>query len=199
MATATRSYLHDGFSVDLRMRRFFFDRARVVDQIGKVKAKALNRGGTFVRQAARKLLGAPSKKAKPRPPGSPPRIHTRDERATLRNVLYYWFQREDRVIIGPVTLHQVNTSGITLESVHVPELHEYGGAVMIREISSDRGQTWRRRDLRRTVRPWQQTRVRRAEYPERPFMRPALAKTLPRVPELFGGTSGGELFSPGSI
>lgn len=188
-----------GFTVDLRMVRRFLDRPKVIAQIGKRKAKMLNRAGTFARQAARKLLGSPSKKARPRPAGKPPRIHTTDERVTLRNILYYVSKASnDSVIIGPVKLNQVNISAIELQSVTVPELHEFGGEVLIHEESVDYGKTWWRRDLRRAAREYKQYRVRRAKYPARPFMRPALLKTLPKVPELFGGTSGGALFSPGN-
>jgi hypothetical protein len=191
-----------GFNVDLRMRRFFFDRPGVISAIGKKKARALNRAGTFLRRAGRKLLGQPSKKQKPRPAGKPPRVHTTDERVTLRNILYYHDAAHDSVICGPVKLNQVNLSAIELQSVTVPELHEFGGEVLIQEEqwkSEAAKGTWRRRDLRRNLKPGKNYRTRRAHYPARPTMRPALLKTIPKVPELFGGTSRGELFSPGSI
>lgn len=190
-----------GFTVDLRMTRRFFDRGHVIDQIGKKKARDLNRAGTFLRRAGRKLLGQPSKKAKPRPPGKPPRIHTTDERVTLRNILYYHSRVHDSVICGPVKLNQVNTDAIELQSITVPELHEFGGEVLIHEFAykSDRDQQWFRRDLRKSIRPWWITRTRRAKYPARPTMQPALMQTIPKVPELFGGTSRGELFSSGGL
>ncbi len=191
----------DGFTVNLRMRRFFFDRARVENAIGKKKATSLNRAGTFLRRAARKLLGPPSKKAEPRPAGRPPRVHTSDERVTLRNILYYYDRNGDRVFCGPVKLNQVNQSAIDLTSHTVPEIHEFGGDVFIHEFAykSDAEQQWFRRDLRKNIRPWWLLRTRRATYPARPTMQPALKQTLPKVPELFGGTSRGDLFSSGNI
>lgn len=201
MVAIARGIHAGGFNVDLRMRRFFFDRAEVINRIGQKKARTLNRAGTFLRRAGRKLLGQPSKKTKPRPAGKPPRVHTSDERVTLRNILYYHSKSRDSVICGPVKLNQVNLSAIELTSVTVPELHEFGGEVLIQEeqYKNDKTGEWFRRDLRRNLRPWKRYRTRRATYPERPFMRPALAKVLPKVPELFGGTSRDELFSPGSI
>lgn len=189
------------FNVNLKMRRFFFDRARVENAIGKKKARVLNRGGTYVRRAARKLLGEPSKKTRPRPPGRPPRIHTTDERVTLRNILYYYDRHGDMVIVGPVGLNQVNTSAIELSSITVPELHEFGGEVLIHEeqYKRDPKQQWFRRDLRYSLRDYLRYRDRRATYPARPFMQPALKQTLPKVPELFGGMGDGELFSAGAM
>jgi hypothetical protein len=181
-----------GFTVDLRMRRFFFDRARTLNYIDQRKAKFLTKGGLYTRQAGRKLLGSPSKKSRPRPAGKPPRIHTTDERVTLRNILYHYDRHNDSVIVGPVGLNQVNTNTATLSSNTVPEIHEFGLEVLIREVSYNKGKTWWRRDLRTTRRPWYRYRDRRAKYPERKFMEPALKKTVQRVPELFGFDLGGD-------
>jgi hypothetical protein len=182
------------FTVNLRMRRFFLDRVEVERRIGQRKARALNRGGTFVRQNARKLLGKPSsnKRRLPRPAGKPPRVWTQDERATLRNILYHYNAGSDSVIIGPVHLNQVQQQAVELGAITVPQIHEFGGPVIIREVSDDRGRTWHRRNLRRTLRTWERARERRAHYPKRPFMAPALQNTLRRVPDLFGSTSIGE-------
>lgn len=179
------------FTVDLRMKRMFFDRQKVLNRIGREKAKMLNRGGTFVRRGARKLLGRPSKNNKPRPAGKPPRVHTADEHATLRNILYY-YDGKDSVIIGPVKLNQVNQSAVTRGNITVPELHERGGTVTIHEVSYDRGKTWLRRNGRRNAKPWHQYRRRKASYPARPFMGPTLAKVAPKLPYLFARNSIGE-------
>lgn len=182
-----------GFTVDLRMRRFFFDRARVLNAIDKQKAKVLTKGGLYTRQAARKLLGSPSPKAKPRPAGKPPRIHTTDERVTLRNILYHYDRHNDNVIVGPVRFNQVNQNAVDLGNITVPELHEFGGEVIIREqaFKDDDPPQWVRRDLRRNLKPWLRYRERRAKYPRRPTMDPALKKTIRRVPDLFGFSLGG--------
>jgi hypothetical protein len=175
-------------TVDLRLTRFFLDRAEVVQRIGRIKARALGRGGTIARRQARKLLGRPSKNRRrlPRPAGKPPRVWTENERATLRNVLYHYDEHHDTVIIGPVGLNQVQQNAVDLGAISVPQIQEFGGVVKISEVSQDKGKTWRRRDLRRTLRPWELARERPAKYPARPFMRPALDYTLRRVPDLFG-------------
>lgn len=180
-------------AVKMRMQRLFFDRARVLKKIGKRKARALNRGGFFIRQAARKLLGPPSKKAYPRPPGKPPRVRTSDERVSLRNIQYH-YDGKDSVIIGPVKLNQQNQNAVDLGNITVPELHEKGGTVDIREVSVNDGKTWWRRDLRRNQREWEIYRTRRAEYPARPTMEPALKNVAKagKVPYLFARTSVGD-------
>jgi hypothetical protein len=93
-----------------------------------------------------------------------------------------------------VQLNQVN---FTIESVTstVAGLHERGETAIIREYryASIEGEgepaNWRRVDGRRRYdeRPGYrfETRRRRARYPKRPFMRPALEAEAPNFPELF--------------
>jgi hypothetical protein len=189
------SVIAGGMTVNLKMRRFFLDRLEVQKRIGQQKAKSLNRAGTFLRRAGRKLLGPPSKKQRPRPAGKPPRVHSTDDRVSLRNILYFYDPGRDSVICGPVKLNQVNQGAVDLTSLTVPELHEFGGTVLIHEVSIDQGKTWRRRDLRYNIRPWWILRTRRATYPARPTMQPALETTSKRVPELFGTDARSELYA----
>lgn len=168
-------------TLSLNVRRMFFDRPEVQRQLGRRILRFLSLAGRDVRQQARKLLGPPSRRP-PRPPGNPPRTRTSDERATLRNILYAMSgsRSAPSVIVGPVRLNQVNLSAINPGSIPVPQLHEFGGTVDIREESLDGGKTWWRRDMRFRPRSWKQYRTRRARYPARPFMRPALERAMQR-------------------
>lgn len=170
-----------GGTVHIRMTRFFFDRAQVINRLGKAKAKMLSLTGRDIRQEGRKLLGGKAKSSTPRPPGKPPKTHVDELHwATLRKILYHAEQAKSGVIVGPVKANQVQQSAIDLGSLTVPEIQEEGGDVIIREESVDRGQTWWRRDLRKAARPWKKYRTRRVTYPARPFMKPALARVFDR-------------------
>jgi hypothetical protein len=183
------AYMGNRIVMDMRSRLFahlqrlpvaFFDRAQVVNRLGKAKAKMLSLSGRDIRQEGRKLLGPKSKSTTPRPPGKPPKTHVDEEHwATLRRILYH-ASRDDSVIIGPVKANQVQQNAVDLGTLTVPEIQEEGAEVDIREESLDHGRTWRRRDMRRGTKPWKRYRTRRATYPARPFMKPALARVFER-------------------
>lgn len=176
------------FTVGMRMQRLYFDRGAVVKRLGRQIAAGLNRAGTFVRRSGRKVLGKKRKRGGTSRPGRPPYVHTDDERITLRNIQYH-SDGQRSVIIGPVSLNQVNQSAATLSSVPVPQLLEQGGEVLIHERSRDGGKTWRRRDLRFNPRPGDLFRKRKARYAPRPFMGPALAKVRSKLPSMFAAAA----------
>lgn len=173
------------FAISMRMQRLYFDRPSVIRQIGRKQAKGLNRAGMLTRQRARKLLGKKRKRGGTSKPGKPPYVHTSDDRVSLRNVQYYFDPTTTSVIIGPVKLNQVQQSWIDSRVLSVPEVLEKGDVLVIREVSTDQGKTWRRRDLRRNARPTDQFRKRRAIYKPRPWMGPAQRDVAPKVPYLF--------------
>lgn len=191
-------------------RNLFFDRPRIVAALSKPKRKALSKAGAFVRTAARSAL---RRRKGPSSPGSPPSVHAPSgERASLKTILFAYDVQNDSVVVGPVKLNQVNfkTDG---GRVSVPALHEFGGELgirewkftaldertydMVREYPSMMKfvDVWSRRDLRWRMtsrkRPWSlmnlgvQTRMRKAKYPARPFMRPALESVSDRFSDLF--------------
>lgn len=125
------------------------------------------------------------------PPGKPPFVHTDSDFATLKNILFAMSSTES-VMVGPVGLRSSNA----------PSLHEFGGSQTIgeklvsftdetysgpagRDSSTGRftkgektvvkGRRWVPRG-KRGVRPGQPTRKRRAGYPARPFIGPAVQK-----------------------
>lgn len=198
------------FQITYNARDLFFDRSAVIKSMSKPRRKILSKAGAFVRTAARSSL---RRRKGPSSPGSPPSVHAPSgERASLKTILFAYDVQNDSVVVGPVKLNQVNfkTDG---GRISIPALHEFGGELgirewkftaldertydMVREYPSMMKfvDVWSRRDLRWRMtsrkRPWSlmnlgvQTRMRKAKYPARPFMRPALESVSDRFSDLF--------------
>lgn len=153
-------------------KRFFFDRKAVEDIVGKQAAKALGRAGAFVQRRARSSL---RRRRKVSSPGQPPSVHSKDKVATLKNIQFQFSPKTMSVLVGPLLLNGSREA--------VPGIHERGGSRRVREVLV--GKQWREVG-RRHPKPKQPVRIRTAQYPERPFMGPALAKEAPKFPTLFG-------------
>jgi hypothetical protein len=197
--------------VSYRVKDAFFDRGPVITALDKATLRVMRRAGAAVRLRARRSL---RRRKRVSAPGSPPSVHSRDPVATLRNILFAYDSAAHRTIVGPVGLNQVNDTA-SRGRVTLPELHEYGGQLAIREwrfkqvahleewagwknfpTTAKFDRRWKREDRR-----WQnrakargrhslfdlgvERRIRMATYPARPFMRPALEKEMPRFPNLF--------------
>lgn len=176
--------------VHFAMKRAFFDTKLVERALGKARMEALSKAGAFVRKRARSSL---RRRKKPSSPGSPPSVHSKDSVASLKTILFAWDSSIDGVIVGPVALNQANDMASGARTT-VPALHEHGGTAVILEerwvSTTGRGATpWRRVDRRRRARlrpGWKhEARRRRANYPKRPFMRPALAEEAKHFPDVF--------------
>lgn len=157
--------------VDISMQQFFFDRQKVIDQVGKANAKRLSKAGAFIRQTARTKILRRRKGVSP--PGSPPSVHAKSgDFASLKNILFHMDPNDESVIVGPVktNMRERTPSGNTT----VPQRHEFGGVGVIAEEAWQNSNNWRRRDWRRSSNPLKKYRVRRARYAKRPFMGPAL-------------------------
>ena len=127
----------------VRVKDLFFDRALVAGMMTKGKKKALSRCGAFVRKRARSIL---RRRKKPSSPGSPPSVHSKDSNATLKKILFAYDQSRDSVFVGPVKLN----GSRSFSQKTVPELHEEGGSVSIREwilAAPAKSQRWIRRLL----------------------------------------------------
>lgn len=174
-----------------KAKQFFFDRQKVIDQVGKDRARFLRNIGRYVQRTARNSMKRRGKARKPpknmngrayekwllevqnqpaSPAGTPPFTHTDDSVATLKNILFVFGGSKESVIVGPVGLNGNKGS--------VPALQEYGGTAQIKEKQvtfRKGGSKWVPQGRR--LRPGQQTRRRTATYPARPFMAPAVVKT----------------------
>lgn len=184
-------------SVSARIKDFFFDRLKVQNAVDKKRLNLLGAAGGYVRRTARNSMKNKGRARKPpknmngtayqrwldeiknapsAPPGSPPFCHTDDPVVTLKNILYGYDMSSGGVVVGPVGLRHRrlrNTGGII-----PPELHEFGGTTRIpeKEVLFPRGGRRWVPVGRKNPRPNQRTRVRKATYPARPFMKPAIDK-----------------------
>lgn len=170
------------FGVTYKLKDFFFDRSAVEKALDRATKKVLSKAGAFVRRRARTSMRRRKAIA---PPGSPPSAHSKDPVATLKNILFGYDPARQSVIIGPVRLNMQQYLGPQLVAGTVPELHEFGGRVGIREKRVNG--RWRSSGRRRP-RPNEPTRVRLATYPARPFMGPALEAEAPNFPDLWSNS-----------
>ena len=169
------------FAVTIKMRKFFFDRQAVAGRMSKANRRALSKAGAFIRRRARSSL---RRRKKPSAPGQPPSVHTSDRVATLKNILFAYEPEHESLVVGPVKLNQTTFLGPILGSTTVPQVHEFGTAIKVREVKV--GKQWRTGAKR--VKPKQPVRVRSAQYPARPFMGPALEAEQDRIPDAWSGS-----------
>lgn len=158
--------------VNVTVKKFFFDRAAVINAVGRARAQVMARAGAYVCTRARSLL---RRRKKTSQPGSPPSIHAPSgDYASLKNILFGWDPATETVIVGPVGINRVDRlNGIVVNGA-VPALHEFGGTASVHEYRTAAGH-WRRVDGRKRWRAnGKLQRVRVMHYPARPFMGPAL-------------------------
>jgi hypothetical protein len=170
----------------------FLDRKAVQDAVGKGAAQALNQYGYVVRTHARKSMRP---KKGPSAPGTPPHAHGKRKGVgrgpLLKKFLFSEFDLTTKsMVIGP--------SLLLGSKFRVPELHEHGGSITkkVRVPPPPRTPplTQRQKDAYaagvksgRIVPKRHYIQVTKA-YPARPFMRPALAATMPQFPSLYANT-----------
>lgn len=139
----------------------FFDRQRVVNAMDKVTHQVLSRFGAYVRQRARTSI---RKRRGASTPGTPPHSHGMH---LLRTWILFSYDRSAKtVVIGPALLAR---------GTGAPKVTEYGGTNTILSRGKggwDKGGNWAAGKLQRV----------RARYPARPFMRPAFAAELAKLP-----------------
>lgn len=151
------------------MKEGFFDREKVINAIAPATLKALKEFGRQIRKRAQKSLVYADDVSSP---GSPPHAHksqtiTKKSKSTgktrtrsvsfLREYIFFAFDKaNESVVIGPARLN----STLAPQSLHALE---YGGTSIVREKKTTRSMTVR----------------------ARPFMRPALAADLHKLPPLW--------------
>lgn len=132
-------------------KRLFFDRRAVIERIGKVGRHYLASVGGYTRKVAqrsmRKVNAKKNNTTPPSEPGTPPRARI----GLLRKRLFFALDpHRQSVVVGPERLGRSN----------VPELHERGGTIIVRD---------------------RRGRPKVARYAARPYMGPALDATLPHT------------------
>lgn len=167
-------------------KRGFFDRQAVQKWIEPKEARFLESYGKFVRRSARSSIRY-TKKAVSKP-GQPPRAHTKDAFASIKNILYAFDPGRKSVVVGPVKLNLVQgLNSAHLRGGTVPQALEFGGTITVVEKKTSPRGKWRRADMRRNPRPWETFRTRTARIAPRPFMGPAAIKerTNPKLAALW--------------
>lgn len=172
------------FSLDINVKRLFFDRARVKSWMDAKTRAGLSRAGSFVRQRARSLIRF--RKRKVSEPGKPPFAHVKGTFASLRTILFAVDPARRSVVIGPVRLNAKSFQNGILQRGVVPNVLEFGGQQGIREEQLSGG-LWVKAG-RRSKRRGRPTRVRTATYKPRPFMAPALAAEAHTLPKHWAGS-----------
>jgi hypothetical protein len=173
----------------------FFDRPAVMKLIDEKESKAFNRIGGRVRVSAIRGMRS-QKKPKNKPlvrrassPGQPPRRHVASG-SGLSKIWYSYDRPKHRVVIGPLKFNWSEFPEAT-----VPQLHEFGGSVTITEADYSNGwgePRWYRvgqRGESKAMREKRAIRRRKAKYPARPFMRPALEKNMKFILDSWSGAS----------
>ncbi len=162
----------------------FFDKTPVIKAMDAATRKSLSRIGAFVRTSARSSIRSqrkPKNKAyveTPSAPGSAPKSRT----GKLKNRLFFVYDHAARtVVIGPEKFNGRSLFNGIVQSGTVPQLLESGGTSGVREIQTAAG-GWIPQG-RKQPRPGQAKRTRQTVYAARPYMAPALAKNLPKIPE----------------
>lgn len=100
--------------IDMRIKRFFFDREAVRRAVHPAKIKVLSKIGAFVRKGAQTSMRYRKGASKP---GQPPSAHKRFG-ALLRRLIYFGYDPStDSVVVGP----------IRAKAGKAPNLQEFGG------------------------------------------------------------------------
>jgi hypothetical protein len=139
-------------------KRIFFDLEKVVNAVEKAEQRAMSKFGAYVRTRARSSL---RRRKKPSQPGEPPSVHSQDDFATLKNILFGFEPSTRKTVVG-----MVRTNGRKTTAGPVPGVHEHGADVK---------------------RPGRGGKKYLARYPSRPTMAPALKAETPNFANLFRG------------
>ena len=135
----------------------FFDRQSVINATDTATRNVLSKFGAFVRRTMKSSI---RKRKRTSRPGEPPSSHA----GQLKDFIYFAYEpATDNVVIGPEKLNA--------KIGNAPEALEYGGTSRIA--------TYRRAKGKKTV------TMRNVAIKARPFAHPALAKELPKLPEMW--------------
>jgi hypothetical protein len=164
-----------GIAVKLSVTGAFFDAKSVTDAVDRAKKTVLHRIGQYVRKVAKNLIRT---RMRPSRPGEPP---TNQTGLLKQFVLYDVDMIREEVVIGPKKLEVRSSDAIDQTG---PQLLEFGGRVIVSEISGRRG--WRilsRAGERVVTGRGMRVRHRIGYVKARPYMAPALERSRPYLPK----------------
>lgn len=151
------------------MKEGFLDRKAIIEAVGKARVAVMTRQGALVRKIAKNSM---KRRKGPSAPGEPPHAHV----GLVKDLTYFAFDRKTMsLVVGPAKVGGAKTA--------VPGLLERGGQVAVRGIRNRRGQFVPLHKLpaaaRRQAIDKGRVTVRNARLQARPFMKPALEKSVP--------------------
>ena len=168
----------------MKVDRIHFDAKKVLFATDRVKREALKGSGRFLRKVARssiKKKRRSKKKEQVSQPGDPPF----GKSGRLKSSILFGYDRQsDSVVIGP--------KGVQTDTP--PRALEYGGrsktTVKVRKKKTASGGSARRKTSSTGAKRKKTTqRVRRiVTIKARPFMRPALGKTIPKLDSIWANS-----------
>lgn len=150
--------------ITLRQAKVFFN--QVEDALVRGQVRALKRFGAFVRSDAKKSMRTRRGRLKLGKDGVRRRVHTPSDAGQppfaieghMKRFLFFFVEKDGTdVTIGPIKLARKNKT-----RTPVPGLHEHGGSQRVKFKG----------------------RFVNARYPQRPFMRPAFDKNLPKLDQI---------------
>lgn len=169
--------------IGFEFKAAFFDSEKVRRHLEIADLKAQSKIGAYIRTRARSSL---RRRKSTSSPGSPPSVHSSDGVATLKNIRFGYDFKTKSTVVGPVGLNTVDKlNGRSARGI-APKLHEFGGTRSVLEVQWPDGR-WQRFDNRRKFgdyTTWPK-RWRKAKYPPRPFMAPAMRAEAKRFPGFF--------------
>jgi len=186
----------------------FFDRPAVQAQVLALGGnyRNLDRAGALIRTIARGSIRRVKKKTTVSPPGQPPR--SRDPQARYKRIIYAWDPATKSLVIGHIGYRTKGNPST------VPSTHEFGKQVQIKRLiirRTDRGRMIGKRakqrrnkafrELMTTFGPHQDPEKNRmigsrhsgrrkfktvsVRYDKRPVMKPALDRSISKLPGLY--------------
>ena len=153
-------------ALDAKIKAYFFDKEKVLRAASAGRIRALSKAGAFIRRRGRSLLRRRKRSAAA---GQPPSVHSTDDNATLKKIVFAYDPQNESVVVGPVKL---NGDPGYAEDVTVPELMEFGGVVTLRRarvINSTSGRGKGKKTTKVKLAAGE-----RLNYADHPFMGPAL-------------------------
>lgn len=153
----------------------FFDR-QVIKAAQRAKMKYLNRAGAMVRLTAQRLQRYRKQSSAS---GEAPSAHKPN--ALLRKLTLYGYDAStDSAVVGPMKLNGTNTGT-------APHTLEFGGDIKVEEVRLSGG-LWLRKSLVPLSARTGATRTRTVRIEPRPYMGPALAANIPKLPALWANS-----------
>jgi hypothetical protein len=158
-----------------------FEKQVIIDAVGKAQAAVMSRQGSLVRGIARKSM---HKAKKPSKAPNPPNVHT----GLLKKLIFFAYDPKTySVVCGPV---KFNAKG-----VDVPHVLEYGGEAIVRDraIINRKGQAVPLKFMKpaareAAIRSGKAVTVeRKITIEARPYMAPALEKSIPYLAKEWKG------------